>query len=275
MFRTDRSVPVPGRPIPVEVLTDAGPALLDVGPITGAMELDVAAARSRARTVPPVLLETLVLASGAVEWNGAALQAETAEALLLGDRARLTLAVLCAGYGAPSELLWTCPDCGTMQELPFDPQPILETRATGPVGQGFPSAHGLSMRLPIGADLSVLAAEGRASAAALLSRCAPEAGVGDIEAVEAEISARDPCAEIALAAHCIACGQAGNGVIDPLALLRAEMDREGGILAEIDAIARAYHWSEAELRALPAHQRRLYLAAIRASEAEEPSRWAS
>jgi hypothetical protein len=40
------------------------------------------------------------------------------------------------------------------------------------------------------------------------------------------------------------------------------MERRGGLLLEIDQLARAYHWSEADILAIPAARRRRYLALI-------------
>ena len=81
--------------------------------------------------------------------------------------------------------------------------------------------------------------------------------------------------EIVLSSHCTDCGAPIAGRVDPLELLLAEMARHGGVLAEFDTIARAYHWSEAELLALPAFRRRRYLRLLAEAEFGEDRRRAS
>ncbi|MFV2054092.1 hypothetical protein [Aliiroseovarius sp. YM-037] len=245
-----------------------------VQPLTGADELRLAERRTGGAT-SPVELETLILDTEAVTLSVAG----HADDLLIGDRNRIILAVLCTSYGAPREFLLRCPDCGETQELPFDPLTVLGARPTGPAGEVFAVAaegHDMTMRLPIGADLvAIRGAEDGGKA--LLARCAPSvpATEAGLAAVEAEIAARDGCAEIVFSSTCIECGADVGGLLDPLMLLLGEMDRLGGVLAEIDCIARAYHWSEAELLALPAYRRRLYLRAIEDAAQDAERRRAS
>lgn len=224
--------------------------------MTGTDELAIAGAGASR----PVDLESAVLGSGAVALPEAY---GGPEALLVGDRSRLVLAVLCAGFGAPGELHLNCGDCGALHEVPFDPAAVLGLVPPGPVGDWFEvetDCGPIAMRLPTGADLVALHADG----GALLLRCAPRAGDDRAvqTAVEAAIAARDPAAEIVFRLECAECGDPVQALLDPLTLLRGEMNRCGGIVAEVDVLARAYHWSEAELLALPAHRRRLYLEAL-------------
>jgi hypothetical protein len=86
-------------------------------------------------------------------------------------------------------------------------------------------------------------------------------------AVESAMETLDPMAEITLRSTCPDCGGPVVGTLDPFGLIVAAMDRHGGIFLEIDRLARAYHWSEGEILALPAMRRRHYLALIEASHA--------
>jgi hypothetical protein len=219
--------------------------------------MDLAEARALGPPLPPVRLEALILERSVVRIGGEAPPGRLA-ALHLGDWNRLVLATLCATYGAPDEFVLPCtgPDCGSQNELPFEPGLILGAAVSG-------DADG--MRLPVAADLLALA-EGTADD--LVTLCAPDAprDAGADAALAAGIEACDPCAEITFRTACAECGADLAGVLDPLALLLDAMDREGGIMAELDRIARAYHWSEPEILALPAHRRRRYLRTIAAAE---------
>ena len=133
------------------------------------------------------------------------------------------------------------------------------------------------MRLPTGADLIAAAAADQEDA--LLRRCLLDAAPPPLDEfmsiAEAQIAERDPCAEIVFATQCTTCGAAISGRLDPLALLRSEMDARGGMLSELDQIARAYHWNEGEILALPAYRRRRYLDLIAEAAPTEPQRRAS
>jgi hypothetical protein len=254
-----------------------GAASALVRPLTGADEMFILERRDAAPGMAPVHLETLVLAAGVAELAGRRPQETDLDGLLLGDRNRLMLAMLCSTSWAPRALLMTCSQCGTTHEVAFDPAVMLDTVPEGPAGLEvrLESEEGpLELRLPTGADLAAIVEAGEAGGDALLRRCAPAARPSEAvrAAIEAEIVARDPCAEIVFVSHCGECGAAVTGLVDPLALLLAEMERHGGIVAELDRIARAYHWSEADLLCLTAHRRRLYLRAIAEAEALEPRR---
>lgn len=224
-----------------------------IDPINGAHELWLAGRRRN--DLPAAALETLVLNAGMVQGGGDPAQ------WLIGDRNRAIVAVQCAGYGAPDALWVRCPECDEMHEVPFDPSWILDQVPQGPAATGFAvetDAGTIKLRLPVGADLIEL---GEASQAAdvLLTRCAPTAGPQMGPLLEAEIMMRDPCAELRFGLTCLGCGSAFSGNLDPLALLLTEIDRHGGVLSEIDQLARAYHWTETDLLELPAWRRRLYL----------------
>lgn len=261
--------PRPGVPITVRLAPqrEGGPPIpVTVVPIEGRTELALAEGEADGRASVEVesdVLRVLVRPAG--------LSTEI-DSLLPGDRARLTLAALCAGYGAPPALFLTCASeaCATRQEIAFDARPILDAVAEGPAGAPF-DAGGLRLRLPLASDLIAAGGDG----AMLAGRCILEpATVDSVAVLEAEIARRDPCAEIVLTAACTECGEPLDVMLDPLVLLRAEMAREGGILAEIDRIAHVYHWSEAEILALPAHRRRKYLTFV-AARTPETMRWVS
>ena len=59
----------------------------------------------------------------------------------------------------------------------------------------------------------------------------------------------------------------GFTVLDAFSLLASGLAAADRLYAEIDAVARAYHWSEAEILALPIARRRRYLGLIGAMAA--------
>lgn len=217
---------------------------VEIRPICGSEELWLAGRRRAG--LAPVVLETLVLRAGMVRGGG------DPDAWRIGDRNRILLAVLCVGYGVPDEMWVRCTACDELHELPFDPGAILSNSAS------VASTSEIGLRLPSGADLAACGGDG----SALRDLCAPSLS---IDAFEAEIASGDPCAELRFALTCVSCNASFYGALDPLALLLAEIDLQGGVLAEIDALARAYHWAEADLLDLPAWRRRLYMGRLTAS----------
>ena len=269
----------PGRRITLDLApSPGGPVSAVVRPLTGADELEISELPGG---MPPVELETAILCRAVALLAGRRPDRTALEALLVGDRNRLLLAVLCVGYGAPDRLLMTCgnPDCRAMHEVTFDVEQVLASvpavgaieviEVAGPDGP-------IPLRLPTGADLTALAAEA-VPAEALLKRCVKGSAFTAeyLQAVEAGITASDSCVEITLLSSCADCGAEIAGRVDPLELLRGEMGRWGGVLTEFDLLARRYHWSEAELLAMPAHRRRRYVRTAWPGEAGAAMRRAS
>ena len=69
----------------------------------------------------------------------------------------------------------------------------------------------------------------------------------------------DPDARTEMGLSCPECGAVSSALFDASTFLLAELRRADGIFAEVDRLARAYHWSEAEILALPLARRRRYL----------------
>ena len=284
MFRPSADLAAPAERSLTVTLALAGQAVATarVRALTGAQELRLSEARDRLPSAAFVRLETLALCEAVSDIAGRAPTPEQMDALLLGDRNRLMLAALCVGYEPPKALLMTCQaeGCGAHQEAPFDQALFLDARSN--VSPQEPicvemNDGAFELSLPTGADLAAISADGRADAWALLRQCAPDApsSADALAAAETTISACDPCAEIVLSSCCMECGAEMTGRLDPLALLWTEMDRYGGVLYELDRLARVYHWSEAELLALPAYRRRRYLSIVEEADYTAVERRAS
>jgi hypothetical protein len=242
-------------------------------------------------TCPPVDLETTLLLRAIVDIDGRTPDRDAVCALTIGDRNRALLAALAATYGMPDSLVARCPEtaCGASVDLPLDLAFFIAAKSAHAANDEhrivLPADDrqiGVRFRLPNGHDLaaSVTEAQDGPSMAArhLLQRCvlatdhAEPAGIERYRdaiafAVEGAMEALDPMAEITLQSSCPECGGPVVGTLDPFGLIVAAMDRNGGVFLEIDRLARAYHWSEGDILALPAMRRRHYLALIEASGA--------
>jgi hypothetical protein len=242
-------------------------------------------------TCPPVDLETTLLLRAIVDIDGRTPDRDAVCALTIGDRNRALLAALAATYGMPDSLVARCPDaaCGAAVDLPLDFAFFIAARSAYAANEEHrivvaadSRQIGVRFRLPNGHDLaaSVIEAQDDPSMAArhLLQRCVlatDDAESAAIEhyrdaialAVEGAMETLEPMAEITLRSSCPECGGPVAGTLDPVRLIAAAMDRHGGIFLEIDRLARAYHWSESDILALPAMRRRHYLALIETSDA--------
>ncbi|OSJ21646.1 hypothetical protein BSZ19_48465 [Bradyrhizobium japonicum] len=183
----------------------------------------------------------------------------TGNAALLALRARL--------FGAPWRLRAACPTCHTDCEFTAD-SAVLAVGLAPPADAVPRITNGgseLPLRLPTLSDLASLAATGDSAAAAnlLLARClgeAPPAAQDILHRVEAELERCDPGAVLSFALDCPDCGHAWQALIDiaPAFWIEVQAAAERTLL-EVDALAREYGWSEAEVLALPHTRRAAYL----------------
>jgi hypothetical protein len=162
-----------------------------------------------------------------------------------------------------------CTACGKTFDLAFDPaamgfgippdwQPgALPTRAVEFSGDA------ATIRPLIVHDLIAIERCAQESEAAAYLRSALEVGEEDLPAA-LELSAElDPLANIWLATQCPECGEEQALLFDPARFLAEEVARQADrLLGEVADIAQAYHWSEADIIAMPAARRRYYLTRI-------------
>ncbi|MEL6475709.1 MAG: hypothetical protein AAFR17_00155 [Pseudomonadota bacterium] len=167
------------------------------------------------------------------------------------------MAIAVATHGPARDVTVTCPaeGCGARLDLSLDlwalAQDWREVRA--------PLPGGGALRLPSPVDL---AAAGDDLLLHLLDG-APPAGDWRPDAEEALANA-DPLGDMILEARCPDCG---GPILHPYTLepgLVAELAGEAqALMDEIHVLAMAYHWSEAEIIALPPARRQHYLDRIR------------
>lgn len=174
------------------------------------------------------------------------------------------------------EAVTTCPSCLAVVEFALDADELRslapDAAATG--GFGTDDGYLVHWRVPTAADLAAVADE-RAPASGLLARCARATldempvDVADlpaelVERIEAELAAADPLAEVSVGLTCPDCATAFDADLDPAAFVWTEIETGAHrVLIEIDALARAYGWTESEVLALPEARRHAYLEIVR------------
>lgn len=190
----------------------------------------------------------------------------------------LRLRAAALGTGMPAAA--RCPGCATVVEFSVDAL-ALAALADGIVSD--PEAvtcegHVVTFRPPSSADLAIAAEAGSTERAelALLRSCVRTAhgpdGVdlpGDAlpeavrEAVAAAMAQADPLSEVLVDVTCPGCGSAFASHLDIATFVWAELGAKGRqLLLEVDALARAYGWSETEVLTLSTSRRAAYLQII-------------
>jgi hypothetical protein len=220
-------------------------------------------------------VDRAVALAGSVDAPGAAQVAElplgARDALLLRLHQRLTSRGL--------EAITACPACDEQVEFTVDPGALLE-------GAGDSSAPApldldgvvITWRAPTSRDLAAAAAAAGVDAAlaVLLARCVDSAegpngpiAPGDLPAVarsalSSAMAASDPLAEVLIDLTCPACEEAFVANLDVPEFVWAELQATAHrLLRDIDTLARAYGWTEAEVLALGDRRRVAYLALAR------------
>lgn len=221
-------------------------------------------------------IETSGLASLALDVLDRALPETDHGGLTIGQRDALLLAVRARMSGPRIELLAPCPQCAAQAEialtaedvglsappLPQPPEPravrigghevTLTPVTAGALAVAEQEADPARIRERL-LSLTVLAVDGDTGAEV------PDGIVPEIEAALADL---DPLAEILLETSCPDCGHQWDETFDAATLVRGDIRNHATrLLSEVAALARAYHWSEHDILAMPASRRRFYLEA--------------
>ncbi|MEA2465915.1 MAG: hypothetical protein QOJ57_41 [Thermoleophilaceae bacterium] len=200
---------------------------------------------------------------------------EELRALTVGECDRRLVLLHEEMFGAELEGFAECPRCGEAVEVRIAAAELLEE--TGSPQEKEPATargEGLTVtfRLPTAGDLADVAARAadvESARAAILDLCVLEVSGGArpselpqplVDEVARRMAERDPAAEVELALACPACDHRWTVVLDAGTFLWRKLDALAGRLAEeVDALARAYGWSEREILALPSARRSRYL----------------
>jgi hypothetical protein len=134
-------------------------------------------------------------------------------------------------------------------------------------------------RLPNGSDQELAARVARSDKAQavdlVLERCVLEVRDANGQLLAADdwrpvlraplsetFSKVDAQANVSCALRCPLCGTEFTALVDAGTFLVRELTGADGIFVQVDQLARAYHWSEAQILALPVARRRRYLALV-------------
>lgn len=222
----------------------------------------------------------LVLASAA---DGGSTRADELAGLPLGRRDARILALHAALGGRTLEATAPCPACGEQAEFAVDADALLARAAdAAPQAPVESSGFVVAWRPPDSRDVAAAAEAADAVAAerVLLERCVTGAsgsdGVVDASALPAGVrqaladamAESDPLAEVLVAVSCPACETAFAADLDLGAFVWAELHADAQrLLREVDVLARAYCWTEAEVLALDDRRRAAYLELAREARA--------
>ncbi|HEX7112529.1 MAG TPA: hypothetical protein VF216_08795 [Mizugakiibacter sp.] len=199
-------------------------------------------------------------------------------ALPLGQRDARLLELRARLFGPEVTGTATCPRCVTAVEATFRCSDLQARAGTDAAGAGertlWTKGARVRYRLPAGADLEALAAHADVAAARedLLARCVLDAEWDGtpcaprelpppvVDALAQAMAEADPQADLRLAFACPECGHAWELTFDIASFLWQELDAWAQrLLRDIDALARAYHWREADILALSPRRRQAYL----------------
>lgn len=195
-------------------------------------------------------------------------------AALLGLRARL--------FGASQRLRCNCPRCDAVAEFDVDCAALAQALQP-PVDADGPhrlevAGHRIEFRLPGIADLRA-AGDGDAFVPALLRRCVLRCEAEDgqacavdalppgvTEALSRRMEALAPGASVDFDLACPDCGERWSATMDVAQVLWTELqDGAERLLLDVDALARSYGWSEAQVLALSPTRRAAYLQLVGAA----------
>lgn len=188
---------------------------------------------------------------------------ETVSAWPIGRRDRALLELRQATFGDPLPCIFTCPACQERLETELLVSAFILPTPTS--NEPFPVDLGdrtLSCRLPTTADLTWAASTPGDTATLLAQRCTgvPDLGSDTVKVVSEAMAERDPQADIELALTCPDCSASWTAIFDIGTYFWAELEAKAdALMAEVHVLARAYHWSENDILAMPPSRRRRYL----------------
>jgi hypothetical protein len=206
-----------------------------------------------------------------------ALLADSSRPRALGERNRALIAIRTALFGRDWPLRSECPVCGSGCEFVIDGGALageLDLMAV-PGRGGVVELQGreVVLRALTADDLYAVAGQDDVAGAirALAARCLPaDVGAGELTGEELDllgrrIEALDPAAMISFALDCPDCGHRWTAPIDLAEALWMEVQRSAErLLTDIDALAKAYGWSEDAVVSLSPVRRAAYLQLVAA-----------
>lgn len=196
-------------------------------------------------------------------------------ALPIGERERRAAALRVTTFGSTAEAADACPACGVSHEVDPPLDAILESVPVCvdpvPLSMG---GYDLLVRVLDSRDQAAIThcEDAEQARTQLLQRCVMAASrsserveVADlptevVSEIAETLALRDSHAETLITLTCTGCGRPWTTVFDAGEFLWREVVMHARrLLREIDALARTYHWSEADVLAMSAQRREAYL----------------
>lgn len=190
--------------------------------------------------------------------------------LPLAERDRRLLALRCATFGRPLEVVTACPECEAAVELALDAADLEAALTANEAGPVEIDGEALGLRALTSHDLAAAAGVTETDLPGFLrTRLLEDAGAlpdAAIAQVDGAIAAQAEAAELTLAMACPDCGQGWSDQVDVPDLLWREVEAAAGhLLEDVADLAAAFGWREADILALPVARRAAYLRLVRAS----------
>lgn len=180
-------------------------------------------------------------------------------------------------FGAEIDLLSTCPGCGTVSQFSCDCEALVPQRAqTDPSASHWLDTDGyrVEFRLPTAGDVGAASARSTPETFPhhLLDRCVLTSTWGDaavavhelpapvLDMVSSRMEQLDPGASLSFALRCPECEARWDAILDVAQLTWQTIQTAAEkLLVEVDALARTYGWTEAEVLSLSPIRRAAYL----------------
>lgn len=205
---------------------------------------------------------------------------EQLAALSIGQRDAFLLSLRELTFGPRLDGLAECPQCGEGLEFTVNVADLCTAEAMAPrepeptlTVEGFE----VRFRLPNSLDLAAAAHCDDVTVVRdlLVRRCVFQTRQGKTEvavetlpetviaALAAHMTACDPLSEVQLDLHCPECGHRWLMILDVVSFFWTEIAAQAErLLHEVHTMARAYGWREADILAMSARRRQLYLGMV-------------
>jgi hypothetical protein len=202
--------------------------------------------------------------------------------LSVGDRERLLFATAARLLGNRFDLVTSCEACSTIVEVAVRLDHLIALRPDVSGKEFTLSSHvgpwSVLCKPLTGEDIENAMRQEQAAPRSLLlagvvelrdpegRKVAPDLLPAECEtALETILAEMDPAAECRAAITCPSCGAETQSLIDGFTILRSAFGSQQQLYQDVYCMARSYHWSEADILALPLLRRRRYLAVAEAS----------
>lgn len=184
--------------------------------------------------------------------------------LSIGERDALLLEIRRRHFGDRLDAVCACERCGELNEFAID-SAQLPSRPAGDAAVALVTGdRTVRARLPSSLDLAAVVGLDEDDAVRVLTeRCVADgarlAG-DDLQRLETLMSDAEALAALEITFACSACGEEASAPFDAPAFLWSDVDeRCRGLLLDVDALASAYGWSEAQILALADRRRAAYV----------------